>query len=71
MVGQRKRDESIPINAEDKVFQKNDGVQLAKRIGAVAYLEIDSEAPEGKTGVAEVANVLAWAGGIIQQSGDH
>lgn len=42
----------------NEVFRKEDGIRLAKRIGAVAYLEID--ASEENNGAAEVANVLAW-----------
>lgn len=42
----------------DEAFQKEDGIRLAKRIGALAYVEVNGLA--GFTEVAELADVLAW-----------
>lgn len=54
-----------------KPISTDEGIQLAKRIGAVAYLEWDSEAPFKfhDAGVAEIAGAIAWAANNTRNQG--
>lgn len=41
--------------------RQEDGTRLAHLIGAVAFLEINSETPHGDPGLEELVDVLVWS----------
>lgn len=59
------RSKGLDSDTNDSGYSKSarqeDGTRLARLIGAVAYLEINSEAPRGDPGLEELVDVLAWA----------
>jgi hypothetical protein len=59
LVGRRKEnnpnESTYPISA-----RQLDGTRIAQLIGAVAYLEINSEAPQEDLGLEQLTDVLAW-----------